>query len=628
MLKTPPWVLFPFVLSCALVSPGEVPAAATAATLDVDARDAPRKIFHARLTIPARPGPLTLLYPKWMPGDHGPTGPIGDLAGLKITARGRPVRWRRDAVDMYAFSVDVPEGADAVDVALDYLSPAEAGDSSTASATANLAVVSWSSLLLYPKGADADTMTYRATLKLPAGWKYATSLTRRADTSEGVEFEPASLTMLVDSPVLAGAHFRVVALSDGSTAHSIDIAADSESSLAMTPEEKKSYEALVAQTWALFRARHYRHYDFLLTLSDHTAHFGLEHHESSDDRVAERALVDEDKRKTFLAGLLEHEMVHSWNGKYRRPADLAPGHFDVPMKGDLLWVYEGLTEYLGAILSARDGSLTPQEFRQYLAQTAGELDHTRGRLWRPLADTAVAAQVLYDARADWASWRRSTDFYDESMLLWLEADARIRRESQGRKSLDDFCRLFLGGESGPPRVVAYTFEDVIEALDKILPNDWKKFWTERLSAIQPHVPAAGIEDSGWRIVYRDWPTDMQRASEDARKRLDARFSIGFVASDDGDIPDVIPDSPAAKAGIGPGMRIAAVNGKRFTREGLRDAIASSKARPIEFIVVNGDDFTTLRLDYAGGERYPDLERDPSKPDLLSKIIEPLAARPK
>jgi predicted metalloprotease with PDZ domain len=599
-----------------------------AATLDVDARDASRKIFHARLTIPARPGPLTLLYPKWMPGDHGPTGPIADLAGLRFTARGKPVAWQRDAVDMYAFSLDVPEGADAVDVTLDYLSPAEAGGSAIASATANLALVSWSSLLLYPKGADADVMSYRASLKLPSGWKYATSLTRHAESPEDVEFEPVSLTALVDSPVLAGSHFRVVTLSDGPAAHSIDIAADSEASLAMSSDVKKSYDALVAETAALFRARHYRHYDFLLTLSDHTAHFGLEHHESSDDRVAERSLVDEDKRKTFLAGLLEHEMVHSWNGKYRRPADLAPGHFDVPMKGDLLWVYEGLTEYLGAILSARDGSLTPQEFRQYLAQTAGELDQTRGRAWRPLADTAVAAQVLYDARADWASWRRSTDFYDESMLLWLEADARIRRESQGRKSLDDFCRLFLGGESGPPRVVAYTFEDVVAALDKVLPSDWKKFWTERLSTIQPHVPAAGIEASGWRIVYRNWPTDMQRASEDARKRLDARFSIGFAASDEGDIPDVVPDSAAARAGIGPGMRIAAVNGKRFTKEALRDAIASSKARPIELIVVNGDDFATRRLDYAGGERYPDLERDPSKPDLLSKIIEPLAARPK
>lgn len=628
MRKTSGLVLFPLVLSCALVSPAGVLAADGAATLDVDARDAARKIFHARLTIPARPGPLTLLYPKWMPGDHGPTGPIADLAGLKITARGKPVAWRRDAVDMYAFSLEVPAGADAVEVALDYLSPAEAGGSATASATANLALVSWSSLLLYPKSADADAMAYKASLKLPAGWKYATSLARHAESSDGVEFEPASLTTLVDSPVLAGAHFRVVPLSDGSPAHRIDIAADNESSLAMTSETKKSYEALVAETSALFRARHYRHYDFLLTLSDYTAHFGLEHHESSDDRVAERSLVDEDKRKTFLAGLLEHEMVHSWNGKYRRPADLAPGHFDVPMKGDLLWVYEGLTEYLGAILSARDGSLTPQEFRQYLAQTAGELDHIRGRAWRPLADTAVAAQILYDARGDWASWRRSTDFYDESMLLWLEADARIRQESQGRKSLDDFCRLFLGGESGPPRVVAYTLEDVIAALDQVFPYDWKTFWTERLSAIQPHVPAAGIEASGWRIVFRDLPTDMQRASEDARKRLDARFSIGFAASDEGDIPDVIPDSAAARAGVGPGMRIAAVNGKRFTKEGLRDAIASSKARRIELIVVNGDDFATLRLDYAGGERYPDLERDPSKPDLLSKIIEPLAARPK
>ena len=596
-------------------------------TLEVDAREAARKIFHARMVIPTRPGPLTLLYPKWLPGEHGPTGPIADLAGLKMTSRGQTLAWRRDPVDMFAFLVDVPQGADAIEVALDYLSPAESpGLTAGPSATANLALISWNQLLLYPKEAKPDEIAYAALLRLPSGWKYATSLTRRTESKETVEFDPVSLTMLVDSPVLAGAHFRVVTLTDSPVPQRINIAADSDAALAMTPEEERHYKNLVAETAALFRSRHYRHYDFLLTLSDHTAHFGLEHHESSDDRVAERSLIDEDKRKTFLVGLLEHEMTHSWNGKYRRPTSLAIGRFDEPMRGDLLWVYEGLTEYLGAILSARDGSLTPEEFRQSLAQTAGEMEFTKGRAWRPLLDTGVAAQVLYDARGDWASWRRGTDFYPEGKLLWLEADAVIRRETGGNKSLDDFCRLFLGGESGPPRVVPYDFEDVIAALGQVSPYDWKGFWNQRLQTAGPRAPLGGISGSGWTLVYRSTPNEIQRAAEDANKSLDARFSIGFAATDEGVIPDVILDSPAAKAGLGPGMRLAAVNGKRFSREVLREAIRGSHARSIELIVENGDDFATLRLDYSGTERYPDLERDSEKPDLLSRIIKPLVQK--
>jgi predicted metalloprotease with PDZ domain len=613
-----------FALAPSLM-PADASATASPVTIEVDAREAPRKIFHARLTMPAVPGPLTFLYPQWMPGDHGPTGPIADLAGMRITANGKTLSWKRDDVDMFAFRIDVPEGTASVEIALDYLSPADPSNLSNASATNNLALISWATLLLYPKNVRPDEIPYAASLKLPTGWKYATSLTRRGESNGSIQFEPTSLTMLVDSPVLAGSHFRVVNLSDsGGVPHRLNIAADSESSLAITAQEERAYQNLVAETDSLFRARHYRHYDFFLTLSDYMAHFGLEHHESSDNRVAERSLIDEDKRKSFLIGLLEHEMVHSWNGKYRRPAGLAPGHFDEPMRGELLWVYEGLTNYLGAILMARDRSLTPDEFREDLAQIAAELDYTKGRAWRPLSDTAVAAQILYDARKDWSSWRRSTDFYDEGTLLWLEADTLIRRQTDNRKSLDDFCRLFLGGGSGDPKVVPYAFEDVVAALNQVLPYDWKTFWTERLQRVGPHAPLAGISASGWQLVYRDTPSGIQRSLEEGNRRLDARFSIGFTAGDDGDIPDVVPDSPAARAGIGPGTRIAAVNGKRFTRESLREAIAASKSRPVELIVVNGDDFATFRLEYNGGERYPILEQDSGKPDLLSRIIEPLA----
>jgi predicted metalloprotease with PDZ domain len=592
--------------------------------IEVDAREAPRKIFHARLWIPASPGPLTLLYPKWLPGEHGPTGPIADLAGLKITADSKPIAWTRDPVEMYAFGLTVPAGATEIEVGLDFLSAASAnGFSSGASATANLAIVSWNQLLLYPKGADADKLLYAASLRLPAGWSHATALSSEGGGADPIRFAPVSLTTLVDSPVLAGIHLKSISLSSDAPAHRLDMASDSDAALAIPSSALDAYRRLVTETGALFGARHYRHYDFLLTLSDGVTHFGLEHHESSDDRVGERSLIDEDRRRTGLSSLLPHEMVHSWNGKYRRPAGLMPGKFDEPMRGELLWVYEGLTQYLGEILSARTGFLTNEEYRDSLALTVASMDATKGRAWRPLADTAVAAQILYDARADWAAWRRGVDFYPESNLLWLEADTLIRRESAGRKSLDDFCRLFYGGPSGPPAVVPYTADDVFAALNRVLPHDWKAFWTERLQSTAPAAPLGGIAASGWKLGWADTPSPMQKSAEETDHSTDVRFSIGIFVAEDGTIPDVIPDSAAAKAGIGPGYHLVAVNGRRWTRETLREAIRASKSAPVELLVENGGFFRTSRLEYSGGERYPRLERDASRPDLLSQITRPL-----
>jgi predicted metalloprotease with PDZ domain len=594
--------------------------------LEVDARDAPRKILHARLVIPASPGPLTLLYPKWLPGEHGPTGPIADLAGLKVTAGGRVLPWTRDPVEMYAFRCEVPAGAASVEVSLDYLSPAASGGfSSAASATTQLVMISWNQVLVYPRGLSSDAIQFTPSLKLPPGWSHATALDKDPGASGGdvLRFSTVSLTTLVDSPVLAGAHFRSIPLAAD---HRINIAADGEPALAMDDKMLAACKNLVAETGSLFGARHYRHYDFLLTLSDLVAHFGLEHHESSDDRVAERSLVDDAKRKANLVDLLSHEMVHSWNGKHRRPAGLMPGRFDEPMHGELLWVYEGLTQYLGDILAARSAFVTDEQYRELIAITAAEMEATRGRAWRPLADTAVAAQVLYEARSDWALYRRGVDFYPESNLLWLEADALIRRESGGRKSLDDFCRLFFGGRTGPPSVIPYTADDVFAALNQVQPHDWKRFWTERLQATETSRPLAGIAEAGWKLAWTDTPGEILRAREDAGKTTDARFSLGFLVDDDGLIPDIVPDSPAAKAGLAPGMKLAAVNGRRWTHEILREAVRASNKQPVEILVENGDYYRSYKIEYAGGERYPKLERDGSKPDLLTKIIAPLASK--
>jgi predicted metalloprotease with PDZ domain len=593
-------------------------------TLDVDATDAPRRLFHAHLSIPAAPGLLTLVYPKWIPGEHMPSGPIADLAGIKITAAGRVVPWKRDAEEMFAFHIDVPAGADAVDVSLDYLSPAEGGAFSAGpTATAQLAVVSWNTLALSPQGKSSDDLTFKASLRLPQGWKFGTALPIETAGTERIDFAPVSFTTLVDSPVLAAAHFKTIDLPGDALPHRIHIGADSEAALDAPPELVEGWKRLVAETGALFRARHYRSYSFLLTLSDHTAHFGLEHHESSDDRVAERSLVDEDARR-LLAGLLPHEMTHSWNGKYRRPAGLQPGSFERPMHGELLWVYEGLTEYLGQILTARSGLLTPEEYRESLAMTAATMQAQGGRKWRPLVDTAVAAQDLYNSRPDWAASRRQVDFYPESELLWLEADAVIRRETKGARSLDDFCRLFHGGETGAPRVVPYAFDDVVVALNTVAPYDWRGFWRDRVEMPGTN-PLGGVAASGWRLAFTDVMPQMEKSVEERKKVVDARFSLGFVVDEDGTIPDVLPDSPAFKAGVGPGMKLVAANGRRFSRETLRDAIRETKtSHGIDLLVENGEFFKTYHADYDGGERYPHLVAESGKTDLLTAIIRPLA----
>lgn len=595
-------------------------------TIAVDATEAPRKILHARLSIPATPGPLTLMYPKWIPGEHGPTGPITDLAGLKLSAAGKPIPWRRDDVEMYAFHIDVPAGANALDVSLDFLLPASvAGFSSAASATGRLAVISWNQVLLYPQGAGSDQLTYAASLRLPEGWKYGTSLPVAEESGGTIKFKPVSLTTLVDSPVIAGSRFRSIKLTEGEgPSFQIDMVSDSAEALRMSPDDIAHYKRLVAETEALFGARHYQHYHFLYTLSDYVAHFGLEHHESSDDRVAERTLIDPSLRK-YNAGLLPHEFVHSWNGKYRRPAGLATPSYEQPMKGELLWVYEGLTEYLGNILTPRSGLLSAEEYRDNLARIAAYLDRYPGRTWRPLQDTTVAAQLLYSASPAWAAQRRGVDFYDEGELIWLEADVIIRQKTNGTRSLDDFCKRFHGGQNTPPMVKTYTFDDVVNTLNDVTAYDWRGFLTTRLNSTEAHAPLGGITGAGWKLVYTDVQSDYLKAYQEAKKTADLSFSIGLLAGEDGSIIDVVPGTVAALAGIGPGMKVTAVNGRRYALPILREAVRAAKSitEPIELLIENGELGKTYKLDYHDGERFPHLERDASKPDLLEQIVKRL-----
>ncbi|HUP03114.1 MAG TPA: hypothetical protein VMU19_03945 [Bryobacteraceae bacterium] len=597
--------------------------------LQVDATDAPRRLFHVRLAIPAKPGPLTLLYPEWIPGEHAPTGPIANLVGLKFTASDKTVAWRRDDVNMFAFHLTVPDGATELDAAFDFIAPPDSsGFSSGSSTTDDLAVISWNQLLLYPQGVSPDDLQVQATLRLPDNWQPGTALPIHPTADANFDFEPASLTTLIDSPVAAGLHYNRVELGAAQGApHYIDIVGDSARSVEMGPELIDHYKQLVAETGALFGVRHYRDYHFLLTLSDHVAHFGLEHHESSDDRVAERTLLDEASRRND-ADLLPHEFVHSWNGKYRRPAGLASGThdggYDFPMKGELLWVYEGLTNYLGEVLAARSGLRTSQEFLDSLAKTAAEMDNQGGRSWRPLQDTAVDAQVLYGADEDYRNYRRDVDFYPEGTLVWLDVDVQIRTLSKGTKSLDDFCKAFFGGQGGAPAMKPYTFDDVVAALNAVQPNDWAGFLRARLDSTSPHAPLGGITGGGWNLIYNGIPSTIWNAWVEVHKTTDLSYSLGFKVKDDGTITDVVMGGLAQKAGITPSTQLIAVNGRQFTPAVLNDAVDATAggARTIEFLTKSGEFYEAHRLDYAGGQKYPTLVRNPSTTDYISAIIRP------
>lgn len=591
--------------------------------LAVDATSAPQKILHIKETIPVKAGELTLYYPSWIPGEHAPDGPITDLAGMKFSAGGKEIAWRRDLVDMFSFHLNVPEGASSLDVQLDFLLSAPAsGFSAGASATGQLDLLSWNQVLLYPKGQSVSEIMFEPSLRLPEGWKYGTALSVVVESGGEIHFQPVSLEMLVDAPVISGRFYRAFDLTPGQTpSHEIDAAADSEAALNMPPELEKHFKNLIAEAYALFGSRHYRDYHFLLTLSDDTAHFGLEHHESSDDRIPERSLIDEALRLD-TAGLLPHEYTHSWNGKFRRPAGLATPDYQQPMKDDLLWIYEGLTEYIGNILTPRSGLYTPDEYREHLAADARDFEYTTGRTWRPLQDTADAAQLLYFSGGNWENWRRSTDYYGEGELVWLEVDTRIRQLTGNKKSLDDFCKLFHGGPGGKPELKTYTFEDVVAALNSVAPHDWAALLKARLTSLDAHAPLGGIENGGWKLVYSETPNVIDVAANEASHRADYRASAGVLLSDDGLVVDVVHGSAAYSAGLAPGMKIAAVNGQQFSQDVFHEVVehAKTSARAIELLAANGTYFKTYALDYHGGLRYPHLARVESQPDLLSDII--------
>jgi len=620
-------------------------------SLSVDLTDAPQRIVHATETMAVAAGPLTLVYPKWIPGEHAPTGPIADMAGFVVTARGENgqsctaggdgrVKWERDAVDMYAFHLTVPEGCTALTIKIDFLATAAAsGFSAGASTSENLAVLSWNTVVVYPDGMDAANVRVTPSVTMPSAWQYGTSLGVGAEAMDQMcqgsgpcprvlSFPTVSLETLVDSPVLAGRYFKEIALAPEVTPkHYLDMAADGPGDLDLPRERVEEYSRLVRETGAMFGSRHYGQYRFLVSLSDSVAHFGLEHHESSDNRMASRTFTD-DSQFVLAGDLLPHEFTHSWNGKYRRPAGLATSNYQAPMVDDLLWVYEGLTEYLGDVLTARSGVWTPEQYRGMLAQKAATLDDRPGRTWRDLQDTATMAQVLYNVDGEgWDSWRRGTDFYGEGELVWLDVDTTIRKMSGGKKSLDDFLRAFAGpSAAGSAKVAPYSFNDVVAGLNAVVPNDWAGFLRQRLESNQPGAPLGGIGNGGYNLDYSSQPSAWSEMVDSQTATVDFWFSLGLHVSSTGVVTDVLKEGFADKSGLGPEMRLVAVNGRSFTPALLRAAVhdAEGDGPPIDLIVENTRYYKILRLDYHGGERYPALDRVANTPDILDNILAPLS----
>lgn len=597
--------------------------------LDVDATEAPGHILHARERMSVEGGTLTLLYPKWIPGWHAPNGPLVDVAGFHVKVGGKDVAWRRDLLESYRIRCDLPSGAREADVTFDYLIPFGEGARRQVSSTSHILALDWNQVVFYPEGPPAENIVVQASLRLPPGWRWGTALPVASASGDRVTFDPAPLTTLIDSPVLAGMYFKVVKLApDLPVSHEMDIAADSPDALEMGPDLEAHYDRLVREENAMFGAHHYRDYHFLLALSDAMSYSGVEHHESSMNRAPERALVD--PAPMLRTGtLLSHEMAHSWNGKYRRPADLASAPYLEPQGTDLLWVYEGLTEYLSWVFATRSGLLTADQSREWLADGAATMDSHRGRTWRPLIDTAISEPLLSSGGTQWGSWRRGTDYYTEGILLWLDVDATIREQSGGKRSLDDFCADFYGGESRGPELKTYTLDDVVASLNRVAPYDWKGFFDARLERVTPHPPLGGMERDGWKLAYRDSLSMVERASEQVRKNTSFLHSLGMILDHEATITDIVPEMPAGRAGLSPGMKVIAVNSKAWSPDVARSALREAKksSKPIEVLAQAGNYFQTYSIDYHGGDRHPVLVRDPGRPDVLATLLRAHTLRP-
>jgi predicted metalloprotease with PDZ domain len=590
--------------------------------LAVDATDLGRDIFAVRERVPvAGPGPFTLLFPKWLPGNHGPSGPLDKLAGLVITADGKPVPWTRDPVDVYAFHVDVPQGATTLDLSFQFLSAVSTAEGRIMM-TPDLISLQWDAVALYPAGYFSRDIEVEPSVTLPAGFTGATALEAASAQGSTTVYKSIDFENLIDSPMIAGRYFKRYDLDPGGPARvSLDVVADKPEELEATPTEIVAHKALVAQAYKLFGSHHYDHYDFLFSLSDKLGGNGLEHNRSSEDGTTPKYFLDWDKTEAER-DLLSHEFTHSWNGKFRRPADLWTPNFNVPMRDSLLWVYEGQTQYWGYVLAARAGLLTKQQALDAIALVAATYDARVGRTWRTLEDTTNDPILSMRRPQPWTSWQRNEDYYSEGQLIWLDADTLVRQLSGGKRSLDDFARGFFGVDNGSWTVHTYTFDDVVAALNAVQPYDWAGFLHARLTGHGPGAPLDGVARGGYRLTFDDQETPYLVSAERGSKRTILDYSVGFTVGADGALSSVVWDGPAFKAGLAVGTQIVAVNGEAYDADGLKDAIkaAAKGAAPIQLLVKTDNLYRTVAIDYRGGLRYPHLTPQGSGPHSLDEIL--------
>jgi predicted metalloprotease with PDZ domain len=616
----------PVPLPPPIVAPADTPYPGTISLL-VDVTNVTDRVLNVHETIPIKGRDITLFYPEWLPGTHSPSDPVSELAGLVVTANGKRIPWVRDRVDMYAFHVEVPQDAKTLDINFQYLAPLDPKRGRISSKFAN---VTWDRVLLYPAGYFSRDIKFEAALRLPEGWQFACALDVKSQNGNLVQFKETTLNTLVDSPLYAGVNFKRLDLSTGpDNPVYLDVFADKPADLEITPEELQYHKNLVIEAQKLFNSHHYDRYDFLFSVSDIVSGKGLEHHQSSEDGSRANYFTDWGAGVGRRA-LLPHEYTHSWNGKFRRPADLWTPNFNVPMRNDLLWVYEGLTDYYGNVLTARSGMRTPEQARDVFAQIAAAFAVSPGRTWRSLADTTnepIASSHGATPQA-WMSWQRSYDYYPESDLIWLDADTKIRELSGGKKSLDDFAKLFFGIDNGSYITVTYTFDDLVKALNTVQPYDWAGFFRTRVYEVNPDVPENGFTQGGYRLVYNDNEPEWLKKAEGVRG-VSFATSLGFsVKADSPDSHDSLDnvawDGLAFKTGITPDMQLQAVNDQKYTVAGLREAIlaAEKNKEPIKLLLKRGDEFVTVSLDYHGGMRYPHLERVETTPDRLDAILAP------
>ena len=586
--------------------------------LDVDATNIDQGIYRVKQRVPvADAGHMVLLMPSWLPGKHGPRGEIEKLAGLKVTAAGKTIPWRRDPVDVYAFHIDVPAGAKAVDLEFQFLG-ATAGNQGRISIAPNMLNLQFEQVSLYPAGYYTRRIPIRATVKYPTGWTAASGLPSRANGS-AYAYQQTDYETLIDSPVFAGRYFKRWELTPRV---GLNVVADSPDELtAATPELIGHHKALVDQSVKLFGAQHYDKYEFLLAITDEMGGIGLEHHRSSENGV-DPGYFKEWKDAVGDRDLLPHEFTHSWNGKFRRGADLWTPDFRTPMRNSMLWVYEGQTQFWGLILGGRSGMLSKDEVLDNLANWAAAQDLTKGRQWRPLIDTTNDPVISARRPKGWLNWQRNEDYYVGGALVWLEADSIIRRLSKNTKSMDDFARAFFGINDGDWGEVTYTLDDVVSTLNGVVPYDWATFLNDRVYKVNPNSTTAGITDNGYKLVYSETPNAVAKAGEKGSKSASFAYSLGMTVASDGAVRAVVWDSPAFDAGMDVSTTIVAVNGDAYSADRLKAAVTAAKTSkdPIRLLVKNDTKFRDVALDYHGGLRYPRLEKVGTGTTGLDRLI--------